>query len=242
LAEGIEWTRQQVVDALQERVQLQSRVGDVDVFEQTLRMPAAQAKEVWGPVVERLIAEPSIAKFIQGYMEDANKQAYLDECATYYDTEIPAVERPATTVAARIDPALKKQIDELASWKAGREKQDAVDRFNREVEQVRQRYPFVVADPALFNDLRETARWMWSQDNSKGLLDALSAKASIYEALAAARSAQEPPVAQSVPVQTLASPGATPTTKRTPRRQRQFADTDEATQAWLDEHPGEYTE
>ena len=247
LAEGIEWTRQQVVDALQERVQLQGRVAEIGTFEKVFRMNAEQAQQVWGPVIEQIVAKPALAQFIQGYMENPAKQAYLDQCATYFDESNPqaaAPTMPATAPVVALPPETQRQLDELRTWQADKQKQEAVDRFNREVEAVRARYPFVVEDASLFNDLRETARMMWQQDNKKGLLDALQLKSGLYEALAAARTAQEQPPAQaaSVPVPTLPSPGASPSTKRTPKRRREFADLDEATQAWLAEHPGDYQE
>lgn len=246
LAEGVEWTRQQVVDALQERVQLQERVKDIDTFQEVFRMPASQAKEIWGPVIDKLVSDPTIGTFLAGYLDDPARKAYLDQCASYYDTENPAPPVAAAVPVAQIPPDVQKQLNDLTKFRQEQEKRDSVARFNNEVEQVRARYPFVVADPALFNDLRETARLMWQQDNSRGLLDAMHARSAVYEALSAARTAQETQPLQGAPetpsAAALPTRGAGPTTKRTQRRQRNFNDLDEATEAWLSEYPDDFKE
>ncbi len=246
LADGVEWTRQQIVDALQERVSLQALKPEAEGFQQIFRMNAEQAREIWGPIVERITADPEIPKFIDAYMSDPKKREYLDTCARYFDSENPQGAAPAAAPAPAkpaVDPALQRQITELTQWKNDRQKEAALTRFNNEVATVSQRYPFVVADPQLFEDLKLTASALWTQDNSKGLLDALALKAPMYEALAAARNAQ---TAQPAPAPALAlvPQGAAPAASRpTPNtRAKKYADTDEATQAWLEAHPGDYKE
>lgn len=242
LAEGVTWTREQVVAALQERMTLTPFKEQAETFSKIFRMDAKKAEEVWGPVVERITAEPALAKFIDGYMRDPEKQEYLDQCAAYYDEAVPPVAQPVRAPVAQLDPTVKRQLDELTAFKAEREREIAVARFNNEVEQVKARYPFVVADPAMFNDLRETARYLYAQDPSKGMLDALALKAPLYDAVAIARATQQPlqnvtPAAPAVPA--LPSSGAAPGASRpTPVRAKKFADTDEATAAWLaTDHP-----
>ena len=79
------------------------------------------------------------------------------------------------------------------------------------MEQCTQRYPFLANDANLRNDLLMTAQALNAQDSSKGLLDALAMKQSIYDALAIARTQQTAPApaAQTVPA-LVTSAGATP--------------------------------
>lgn len=243
LADGVTWTREQVVAALEERVALAPYKESAETFSRVFRMDAKKAEEIWAPVVERLANEPETRAFVGSYFADADKAQYLNECAAHYDEAIPPLAQPAPTPVAQLDPVVRRQLDELTTFKAEREREIAVTRFNNEVEQVKARYPFVVADPAMFNDLRETARYLYAQDPKKGMLDALALKAPLYDAVAIARATQAQPQpfvtppAASVPA--LPSNGAAPGASRpAPVRAKKFADTDEATAAWLStDHP-----
>jgi hypothetical protein len=206
-------------------------------------MNAEQAKEVWGPVIERIVAEPALAKFIDSYFRDAEKQKYIDQCSAYYDAETPAPAAPAAPASVPVDPIMRQQLTELQAWKGEREKREAVDRYNGELAQVQARFPFVTADPGLLQDLRDTAKNLWAADHNKGLLDALAIKAPLYEAIATARAAGAPaPVPTPVPA-ALGTTGAAPggSRPRTNTRPRKIALGD-ATAAWMAEHPDGFQE
>lgn len=242
LAEGVEWTRGQIVDALKERVTLQPKAAEAERFAKVFRLDATKAEEVWAPIVERLTKEPETRALLGSYFDDAEKKAYIDQCSAYYDSEHPPATPVAAPPVAALPPEVAQRLERFEKFTDEQQKRADVDRFNSEVDQVRARYPFVVADNNLFNGLRETAKYMWQADNSKGLLDALALLAPQYEMLAIAR-AQQPadPTPAVPPAPTLSGSGAAPaaTRSRSNNRPRKYADTDEATAAWLADHPGD---
>ncbi|MDE2105308.1 MAG: hypothetical protein KGL39_49235, partial [Patescibacteria group bacterium] len=180
LSSDTEWTRDQIVEALKERATAAPLAKEAEGFRTLFGMPLEEAQRAWGPVMQRLATEPKTVAFLDAYLADPSKAAYLEKCAAHYDQQAPSA--PAAPPAAAIDPALKKEVDDLRAWRMQQEKQAAQDRLNREWQQATTKYPFLATDAALRNDLMLTAQALHAQDNSKGLLDALALKAALYDA------------------------------------------------------------
>ena len=91
LAENVEWTRGQVVEALKERVSLQERVPQLETelktFAQTFGYPTAkEAAEAWEPALSRLRANVPLAELTDYVIMADNPEfhAYLRQAMDYY--------------------------------------------------------------------------------------------------------------------------------------------------------------
>ncbi len=241
LAENVEWTRAQVVAALQERAQLQPMRGEVDTFKSIFRCTAEEAKQNWGPLMERLTKEPHTLGFIDEYLSNTAKAEYLEQCSTFFDQNAPAAQ-PTQPRAQRqqqqADPVLVNQIKELQAWRAEQQHQNDQMRMQSDWSKCIERYPMLATDQHLQADLKTTADALYFQAQAQGFpqgrdrpwfLDALALKASIYDALKLARTQQQQPAAAPQPQipALLGSPGASPNGTRSngaAPRAKQFDD------------------
>jgi hypothetical protein len=242
LAEGVEWTRAQVVAALQERAQLQPMKGEVDTFKSIFRCTAEEAKQNWAPLMERLTKEPNTLGFIDDYLANPAKAEYLEQCSSFFDQNAPAAQ-PTQTRGQRQqqpqqpDPVLAQQIKELQSWRAEQQRQSDQQRMQSDWAKCVEKYPMLATDQHLQADLKTTADALYFQAQAQGFpqgqnrpwfLDALALKASIYDALKLARTQQQQPAAPQVQVPALlGSPGASPNGTRSngaAQRAKQFDD------------------
>lgn len=248
LAQGSEWTREQIVAGLTERHKLQEDLkafapvkAEAEGFSQLFGMTSAQAKEAWGPILHRLASEPHTADFIDGYMQNPALAEYLQECADHFAQQAPqATQRRQAQQPQRpaVDPVMQQQLRELQEWKSAQDKRSSDDRVASEWAQATARYPFLAHDSAAKQDLLATAQWMWSQDNSKGILDALALKAPVYDRLGQIGQQQAAPAVQPVVPALLGSPGASPTATRSHNnRPRNVAD---PVKDWLENPPAQF--
>ncbi len=243
LAEGVEWTRAQVVAALQERAQLQPMRGEVDTFKSIFRCTAEEAKQNWAPLMERLTKEPHTLGFIDEYLSNTAKAEYLEQCSTFFDQNAPAAQPIQARTqrqqqAQQPDPVLANQIKELQAWRAEQQRQNDQMRMQSDWSKCVERYPMLATDQHLQADLKTTADALYFQAQAQGFpqgrdrpwfLDALALKASIYDALKLARTQQQQPAAAQQPQipALLGSPGASPNGTRSngaAPRAKQFDD------------------
>lgn len=248
LSNDAEWTRAQIVEALRERSTQAPLAKEADGFRKLFGMPLEEAQRSWGPVMQRLATEPKTVAFLDAYLADPGKAAYLEQCAANYDEKVgaaPAAPVPAATQIPANDP-LAREVAELRTWRMQQEMQAAQERFNREWSQATQKYPFLATDANLRNDLILTAKALNAQDNNKGLLDALALKAALYDAKIIASNApassQPAPAPAAVAQPTLVgSPGASPNgTRATATRPKSFESLDDAVDDFLNNPPQEY--
>lgn len=249
LAEGSEWTREQIVAGLTERAKLQADLktyepikAEAEGFKQIFGMSASEAKTAWGPILSRLAQEPQTADFLDSYLQDPALAEYLNECAVHFAQQVPAARQPQRQPQKPpVDPVMQQQLKELQEWKGAQEKRSADDRVRNEWAQATSRYPFLAHDQAAKQDLLATAQWMWSQDPSKGILDALALKAPVYDRIGQLNAPAAEPKPQPVVPQLLGSQGASPTATRTNNnRPRKFGVDDDPVKDWLDNPPAQY--
>jgi hypothetical protein len=249
LAEGSEWTREQIVAGLTERHKLQEDLkafapvkAEAEGYAQLFCMSAAQAKEAWGPILSRLAQEPHTADFIDGYMQDPALAEYLNECAAHFAQQVPAARQPQRQPPKpAVDPVMQRELRELQTWKNEQEKRSSDERVRNEWAQATARYPFLAHDNAAKQDLLATAQWMWSQDPSKGILDALALKAPVYDRLGQINAQPAEPKPQPVVPALLGSPGASPTATRSHNnRPRKFGPDDDPVKDWLENPPAQF--
>lgn len=241
IADGVEWTRGQVLAALQERAELQKsapKAAEADTFREVFLEDAAAAKQHWTPIITALRENPqkqNLADVVVG--ADPTKVAYLAQCAQYYDENPPEGVPAAQPQKVASDPTLVKEVGELRAWREQQQQREAVDRVNREVSEATRKYPFLAQDQGLMQDLILSAKALNMSDPSKGILDALQAKASVYDAILIARGVK--PAEAPVAVPTLAGPGASPTGPKPAHdsRPQKFPDLDDGVEAWLRAHP-----
>lgn len=241
LADGNEWTRAQIIEGLQRANEYEPLAKEAQGFQKLFASNLEQATQNWGPLLGRLAKEPTTLDFIDKYLGDPQKAAYLETCAKHFDENRPPSDKPAT-VTATITPEAQKQLDDLKAFKDRVEREQAVEKVNREMEAATNKYPFLATDAAVRNDLLLTAQMMNMQDSSKGITDALAAKASIYDALLIARTQAPavPVVQQPVPALPTAS-GATPTTQSAQTlRPKKFEDTVDAVDDWYNNPPPQF--
>jgi hypothetical protein len=236
-----EWSRAQIVAALKERQTLLPLKTEAEGFKEVFNMSAAEAKQNWAPILEKL-ADERIRDMAQVVIDSSPEKAeYLKTCADYFDKTAPPPEMKPAAAAVPVDPQLKKEVEELRAWRQQEEERSANARVQSELNEAIRRYPILADDKQLQADLFLTAGAMWRNDNTKTLLDALTFKAPMYEAMAVARAAKETAHKEPEPVvpASITSGGADPSATRPTQRGRkpQFADVDEATEAWLREHP-----
>jgi hypothetical protein len=214
LAPDVEWTREQVVAGLRERV---GAINEANAFRQTFGMTAEQAAQAWGPVLQRLRTEPETVAFIDGAFASPDKLQYLKTCAKFYDEENgaqpAATAQPAAQPAAAIDPQTRQTITELQTWKQQKEQQEQIDRVNRELQAAQTQYPILVTDRDLMRQVYITAKVLHEQNPAHGIPEALAQLAPVIQAVQAARSAQPAPAAapSSVPALVGSAGGPTPT-------------------------------
>lgn len=250
LAEGSEWTREQIVAGLTERAKLQADLktyepikAEAEGYAQTFGMTASEAKTAWGPILSRLAQEPQTADFLDSYLQNPALAEYLNECAVHFQTQAPQAARQPQRQPQKpaVDPVMQQQLRELQTWKNEQEKRSSDDRVRSEWAQATSRYPFLAHDQAAKQDLLATAQWMWSQDNSKGILDALALKAPVYDRIGQLNAPAAEPKPQPVVPQLLGSPGASPTATRTHNnRPRKFGVDDDPVKDWLENTPAQF--
>ena len=247
LAEGSEWTRAQIVQALQERV---ASTQEREQFRTLFGMEAKQAKEVWEPILRRLATEPDTATFLDSYLQDPARADYLNRCAAFYEEQSGApaaatAPRSPAAQATQRDPETQRKIAELEQWKSQQEQREAVSRVNREWASVTSRYPFLATNDAARKGLVLLAQQLAAQDPSKGILDAVEMNAAMYEAMNAAAGArqttQDVPPPAAVPA-LVSGQGASPNGSRPARsgRPQKFDNLDEAVDDWVKNPPPEF--
>lgn len=242
-----EWTRDQIVEALKDRATAAPLAKEAEGFRTLFGMPLEEAQRAWGPVMQRLAAEPKTVAFLDAYLADPKKAEYLEQCAAHFDEKTRGTAPAATAATApAVDPRLASEVKELRAWREQQERQAAQDRFNREWAQATAKYPFLATDKALQNDLALTAQALFAQDNTKGLLDAIALKAALYDAKLIASQAPAaavttaPAVAPQPQPAVLGSSGASPTGTRQPStRPKSFGSLDDAVDDWVYNPPSD---
>lgn len=257
LADGQEWTREQIVTALKERVQLEPRAKEADEFRQVFGMDAPTAKTQWAPLLKRLTTEPQTVAILDAVLKaDPAKVKYLMDSAAYYDSEVGAAQAGAAQPAApSIDPTVQRELNEMRAFMQRQQQEAATARLNREWSEATTQYPFLLQDNNARDALLALARSLNAEDvangipemQARGLKEAVEMQRGLYEArriasAAAAAPAQKPvvqpaaPAAQAASVPAvLGSPGASPGGSRpTPStKPKKFDDLGDAVDDWL---------
>jgi hypothetical protein len=250
LADGVEWTRGQVTKRLEQYVEQQPLVQEAEGFRKLFGTDFANTKQAWEPILTRLVAEPQTSRFLDEFLGNANLADYLERCRVNYYVETGSASpngQPVATTPGPVAPAMApndpmaRELREMREWRAQQEQREATDRTNREIGQATSRYPMLATNKELMGDLLLTAQYMNAQDPSKGILDALAAKASIYDALSIARTAPsvtETPAPVPAPA-LLGTGGASPTASRRPasERPKNFDNLDDAVDEFLANPP-----
>ena len=252
----IEWTRGQILDALSNERVLQPKAKDADSYRETFGMDAKQATEVWKPILAKLNENKPLQEFIDVVFasEDEGLITYLSSSLAYYAQQVeagevqPVVRTKKEDQYAKLSPEDRREIEETRTWRETQTRVASQDRFNRELSTVFQRYPFLATDKALLGELCLTAKMFNEEDvragksqlEGRGLMEALQAKASIYDAIQIARSMpprqDEPaPAATAVLGTGGASPGGTRT--RPDNRPKKFQDAQDGVDDWIATHP-----
>jgi hypothetical protein len=253
-----EWTRKQIVEAIRDRHANLPKVAEADEFKRIFAMDAKQAKEVWEPVLQRLVAEPATANLINMVLEaDPDKAEYLARAEAHYEEEraagnVPQAHPRETQLPAQPQPQSEEQTlrRELAEWRTWRDQQamaEATRLFNSQFSAAVTRYPFLATDDGLRRELCETASVLNRLDEMngvpeaqrRGLPEAVEAKASIYDALLTARSAQRPPSEETIVPATLGGGGAAPQGTRPvdDGRPKIYRNGEDPVEEWLKRHP-----
>ena len=257
LVEGGEaWTGDQILTSLRTIQPLQEKASQADVYQEIFGLDAQSAKANWGPVMDSLRKDPTNVQLLSTILDDPEQAKYLKECSAYwYSPEAQAMRQqnqPAQQQSAPIDPALKAEIDALKAQvgqfnteRQNQRKQYFVERVSREMNQVFGQYPFLRGNPELVNDLLMTANALNGgddSDNAKGILDALSLKKPLYDAMLIASS--QPLVAAPAPVEVpplLGSAGAAPQASRPQQvRPKKFSNLSDAVDDWVENAPSQY--
>jgi hypothetical protein len=225
LGEGAEWTRAQIIEGLQERSRLLPEVETAKAFRDIFdNQTPDQVRANLEPLFDAIRTNPEAARFADGVLfgSDPARLAYLQECAAAYDGVNPsaATNAPATRVVAPGAQPQRapqqnerdRQIAELVAWKQQRERQDGIDRVNREWSQATSRYPVLATDATLRRLVGARAAQLFDANPQHGLLEALGEFRSLIEAtqIASAQGAPAPAAAPIVPA-VLGGTGATPT-------------------------------
>jgi hypothetical protein len=248
LAEGVEWSRAQIIEGLKERNALKPLADEAKGWSEVFRMPFVEAKANWTPILEQIAKIPGAPDFIESYLfGDPAKAEWLATVASqHYDAEVarqggtPAPAAKPQTAA--IDPSLKKQIDELAAFRDRQVKRESEERVQAEWTQVTQKYPILLERDDLRQELMAAAYMMYQQDNSKGLLDAAAVRGPMYDlAKIAGQQAPLTPTPPAVPAM-LGSSGAAPggSTPEASVGEKTFSDTNDAVDDWLNDPPKKF--
>ena len=250
LAEGAEWTRDQIVTRLREyeaqRTQFDAVKAESEGYKSALG--GATVEQVTAeirPLLERIAQNPNEATFLDGYFSNPGKAEYLEQCAAFYDQQPGMAPAPAPKPA--VDPVLAKQVQELNTWREAQTKRDGAEKFSRDFATCVQKYPFLASDANLRTDLVLTMQALYQQakaanfphgEDRPWLLDALALKASIYDAMAISRTVQpsEPaPVGAST---ILGTNGVEPDPARPkPIQRKVFSDTSEVVDRFIHDVP-----
>lgn len=260
LAEGADWTREQVVYALKERAELQPKAAEADKFGQLLGFKDYTTAEAqWKPVLDSLRSDPQKPPLVQAILDaDADKLEYLAQSAAFYDTQVAsgAVERPATKVPAQPAPDSieARERAELRSFMDEQRKNAAITRANTERTDALTRYPFLQTDGAAWDALLKTAVTLYNFDlksgkpewECRGLADAIAMNKPLLDGrniVAAQERISPPPMAAPLspntePQALLGSPGPTPSGVRQTQPKAYTGDPDQAVSAFLEQYPG----
>ncbi|GAC1496118.1 MAG: hypothetical protein NVS1B2_15870 [Vulcanimicrobiaceae bacterium] len=232
LAEGVEWTREQVVTALRDANAKAPMFEEAQGFQKLFGGDLKAATENWAPILQRLNTEPNLTAFLDAALGDPQRLAYLEACSAHYDTEVAP---PVAARAPATDPAMAREFAQMrAELNSMRDDRQAA-LFQTHMSQATAKYPMLASNAALRNDLIETTRGLRALDPNKTILDALALKASIYDALSIAHNApRDPEPALVAPPALLGSPGAAPNGARpSQNRNQKFESPDAALDAWL---------
>ncbi|MGH7714678.1 MAG: hypothetical protein ACREML_01660, partial [Vulcanimicrobiaceae bacterium] len=191
LTDDAEWTREQIVTGLRERKVAQDELthyrgyfGDPEFV-----------KKNWLPLLQRFKAEPQKLTFVDAYLTNPDKAAYLDTCAKHFDENAGA---PTTVEGseserqryAQLSPEDRQMITELRAHRETSEREAGVSRFNTEMSQCTSRFTILAQDENLRKILCSRAEALYRRDQRFGLLHALDEMAPTLEALTIARKAQ----------------------------------------------------
>lgn len=247
LADGVEWTREQIIAGLKERAQFQPLAAEAQGYQQLFGMPLEDAKKAWGPILQRLASEQHTVQFLDSYLSDPKKAEYLNECSKYFDQNNGGAPATATPAATTHDPTvteLRNQVTELKTWQA-KQLQDAANaRASREIQTVTEKYPFLNTDAQARDALFKLAMALHNEDvkngvpdlEARGILEAVQMNAALYDArLIAERQqlTQPAPAALEVPA-VLGSQGASPGgSRQITRKPESNVDLNEAVEDWL---------
>ena len=233
LADGVEWTREQVVAGLQERAELLPKAEAAKGYADLFKMDLETAKKEWAPVLETLAKDPAKAQFMTAILNvDAAKLEYLIDSANFWDGKVAeGAIKPAAAPAAAAQPAqpaaLDPRVQEALNYVEQQKQRAGTERAEREWGTVLTKYPFLRSDNKVTEALLAQANALYEADRkagksdmeARGLIAAVEANAALLDArLTVMRHEQAPPVEPTPaakPVAILGATGAAPTVPST---------------------------
>lgn len=245
LRDGVEWTREQILVALQERAASAPLAQEAEQYRSLFGTQTyAEAEQAWKPILERLRSDATLTQHVDSILAaDPAKLDYLVRSAEYYDSQAGA---PAAAPAAAAVPAKaveSPEIAELRKFVDQARKQAAQQRTSTEWSAATARYPFLNNDLAARQALLTLAQALYNEDRAKGvedmecrgITDAVKMNEALYDAkmIALNRAASDAGTTPAVPP-VLGSLGAAPSGARAskPKAERNV-DLDSAAAEWL---------
>jgi hypothetical protein len=175
------WTRQQVIDGLQERATLQPKADGLDYVLKALNQPdVASVERVWKPIIEAINADPmrgSVADIV--LKADPGLLDYLNRSAQFYN-ELPADQKMAP--AAQPQQTHDPRFDQYEQTISAMREQLVNQRIQSEWQHATSKFPFLAQDEAARVKLAGAADALRKADieagkdplKARGLLDAMN--------------------------------------------------------------------
>lgn len=246
LRDGVEWTREQILVALQERAASAPLAQEATKYQELFGTRTfAEAEQAWKPILERLRSDADLTRYVDSVLAaDPAKLDYLVRSAEFYDSQAApaAAAAPAAPVAAP-KAAESAEMAELRKFVDQARKQAAQQRTTTEWSAATARYPFLNNDLAARQALITLANALYNEDRAngvddmecRGIPDAVKMNEALYDAkmIALNRAASDVGTVPAVPP-VLGSLGAAPSGARAsqPKAERNV-DLDAAASEWL---------
>ena len=154
LAPNLSWKRSEVILAMNQReAMLRERtpiVEEINTWRDVFKIPAAQAKEVWAPLIQEIGADPELGE-------------YLEDCRTHYHTRkgtkragAAAGNQPGVPSAYGADADLRRDLDQVKTQLTQERATAAQNAVRVEMDTLAARFP-ALKDPTVRSFLAQRA-------------------------------------------------------------------------------------
>jgi hypothetical protein len=212
MADGSEWTGQQVTDALYQRAEILPKAAEADRFRATFGASAEEAEARWKPFLERVAAAPEAQReYAEHILSNADPALldYLQRSEQYfYSPEGGGFQRPAAPAekpaAAKPSDALPPRLERIANQM---ERQLINTRVTNERAELFSRYPFMAHNQKAYQALTTIASQYFAADEAagksplecRGLLDAMRDQQVFLDSMSIAAAQATRPAVESKP-------------------------------------------